>query len=69
MHLDRGDSQGVFARAISSDGRSYRDEVKMLSWDVFLSSSKALVLENCHSLYFLLSFHLMLDVVAGYLIA
>ncbi|KAG0567242.1 hypothetical protein M758_7G160400 [Ceratodon purpureus] len=27
VHLDRGDSQGVFARAISSDGRSYRDEL------------------------------------------
>jgi hypothetical protein len=36
VHLDRGDSQGVFARAISSDGRSYRDEVRLLSWGVFI---------------------------------
>jgi len=27
VNLDRGDSQGVFSRAISSDGRSYRDEL------------------------------------------
>lgn len=27
VHLDRGDSDGLFGRAISNDGRSYREEV------------------------------------------
>lgn len=27
VHLDRGDSNGLFARAICNDGRSYREEV------------------------------------------
>lgn len=34
MNLDRGDSQGIFARAVSSDGRSYRDEVTLLCYNV-----------------------------------
>lgn len=36
VHLDRGDPQGLFARAISSDGRSYKDEVWLLSWNFLL---------------------------------